>query len=64
MNLNVMVENTLAHYLVNLVSNCTQIFSTMTIWLCIKFANINALFLATFSGFCQNIEMENIRNLI
>ena len=40
--------------------------STMTIRLCIKFVNINALFLATFSwsypGFCQNKEIENYSN--
>ena len=42
-------------------------FSTMIIRLYIKFGNINALFLATFSEpilfFCQNNEMENGSNL-
>ena len=31
-----------------LYENCTRVFSTMTIQLCIKFASINALFLVTF----------------
>ena len=35
-------------------------FSTMTILLCIKFANINVscYILWAYSGFCQNNEME------
>ena len=43
----VIVENIQAQYFDNLTS--TGVFSPMTIWLCIKFANTNALFLATFS---------------
>ena len=45
----VIIENTLAQYFDNLISNCMRVFSTMTIWLCIKFKNINALFLATYA---------------
>ena len=41
---------TLRHnILIILLVNSARLFSTMTIRLCIKFANINALFLATFS---------------
>ena len=47
------VENTQVQYCDNRIGNCTctRIFSTMPIQLCIKFASINALFLATFSEF-------------
>ena len=47
MNYLIIVENTQAQYFDNLTRNCMQVFSTMTIHSCIKFANINALFHAT-----------------
>ena len=41
---------TLKHnILITLYENCTRVFSTMTIQLCTKFANLNAWFLAIFS---------------
>ena len=45
----IFVENTQAQYFDNLTRNCTQVFSTMTIYSCIRFANINALFLDTYA---------------
>ena len=42
----VILENTQAQ---NFMSNCMWVFSAMTIRLGIMFANIDALFLATFS---------------
>ena len=47
----IIVENTQAQYFDNLTRNCTQVFSTMTFdsVTCIKFANINTLFLATYA---------------
>ena len=44
----VIVEMIQTQYFYNLVSNCRRVFWTITLRLCIKFANINALFLATF----------------
>ena len=57
----VIIENTQAQYFDNLISNCSEC-SQEWLWLCIKFAKINSLFLATFSEhillFCQN-KVEN-----
>ena len=49
MNHRIIVENTQAQYFYNLIRNCARVFSTMTIRSFIKFANINALFLATYA---------------
>ena len=40
---------TLRHNSLMTLSNCTRLSSTMKIRLCIKFANINALFLVTYA---------------
>ena len=58
----IIVENTQAQFFDNLSRNCTQVFSAMKIHSGIKFANINALFLAAYSEpilVCQKNEIAN-----
>ena len=45
----VIIEKTQTQYFDNLTSNCKGVFSTLILLICIKFADINALFPATVS---------------